>query len=167
MKRSLSITLLLAVLESCTPKANQPPSYPLQVGDLPVDSSSAAFKICNTEKIFQYYNFGQGLQYEGEKIEINKYFAERFQSSGDEDTGYLTIRFVVNCEGATGNFRLESMSEQYEPKEFSRPLCDQLLSLTKEMRGWKIARDEGGNPYDYYQYLTFKLKQGQLIEILP
>jgi hypothetical protein len=134
---------------------------------LPFDSASKEFKICHNEKIFQYYNFGKGLQYEGEKIEINKYFSERFQPTATSDTGNLTIRFVVNCEGATGNFRLEGMNIQYEPKDFSDKLNDQILSLTKAMRGWKSGRDDQGNAYDYYQYLTFKLKEGQLIEIMP
>jgi len=58
------------------------------------------------------------------------------------------------------------MNENYEPKTFDKSITKQLLEITKSLTGWKILPDEQ-SPEDYYQYLIFKINDGQLIEIMP
>lgn len=147
----------------------QSKTYPRQVGDIAFDLAldDPAFKVCHPEHIFQYYNFGKGLTYRGEKIEITRFFEKNIVPTTPEDTGYLTIRFIVNCEGKTGRFRMEQMSCDYQPMKFSETLTKQLHRLTTELSGWGVALDQNGQPRDYYQYLTFKMRNGMLEEILP
>ena len=78
----------------------------------------------------------------------------------------MTIRFIVNCQGQTGRFRVQGMSYKYNEKTFNKNLTSQLLSLTKQLDGWIIG-ENGGKKFDYYQYLTFKIEKGKLIEIMP
>ncbi len=143
--------------------------YPDHIGDISFDASidNPDFKICNPNSVFQYFEFGKGLQYKGEKPKINGIFKSGFKPGAiKNESGYLTIRFIVNCEGRTGWFRLQGMNKEYKEKEFDGELVDKLLTLTKSLDGWIIG---GGatNKVDYYQYLTFKLVDGQLIEIMP
>lgn len=168
MKHILVYTFIIMTLNSCGQAQNNVATYPEHVGDIAFDASfdDPNFKVCNKE-IFQYYNFGKGLQYKGEKIAIDKYFGENFKNARQEDeTGFLTIRFIVNCEGGTGRFRVEGMDNNYQIKKFKNDLTDQILKLTKQMDGW-IAGNFEGRKMDYYQYLTFKLEVGQIIEIMP
>jgi len=58
------------------------------------------------------------------------------------------------------------MDVEDREKKFSDSLSSQLLSLTKELDGWLVGEMEG-KKYDYYQYLTFKMENGKLIEIMP
>ena len=48
----------------------------------------------------------------------------------------------------------------------NKDISEQLLNITKSLDGWVIGKHEG-KAYDYYQYLTFKIEDGELIEILP
>jgi hypothetical protein len=141
--------------------------YPLQVGDIYFDAKldDATFKVCDDTRVMQYYNFGNGLQYKGEKIAIDEHFLSKYKSKGNEE-GYVTIRFIVNCNGQSGRFRIEGMDVNYNEKKFSKEITDQLLALTTQLNGWEIGTYEN-TAYDYYQYLTFKIENGKLIEIMP
>lgn len=115
----------------------------------------------------QYFNFSQGLQYEGEKWAILKAFEENYQPPVDnQQSGWIRIRFIVNCKGETGWFRLISANKNFETQTFDQAVTEQLLSITKSLKGWKLMPDEI-RPKDYYQYLLFKIENGKIIEILP
>lgn len=174
MIRLIIIPALLSTLYSCgqvqnTNEQKTSKEYPLQVGDISFDSKidDPDFKVCDDNNVLQYYNLGKGLQYKGEKSAINKYFKRGLKSTGlKEDTGYITIRFIVNCKGEVGRFRVQKMDNDFNEKEFSADFEKQLLKLTKQMSGWMVGEYEG-KIYDYYQYLTFKSESGNLVEIMP
>jgi len=170
MKQLLVLAFAIVLFQSCGQTQNTVSTYPEHVGDISFDAKldDPGFKICTNEiNIPQYYNFGKGLQYIGEKIAIDKYFIENFKSRIQKnETGFLTIRFIVNCEGKTGRFRVEGMDNNYQRKKFDKELEDQILKLTKQMNGWIVGESQG-QKFDYYQYLTFKLVDGKLIEITP
>jgi hypothetical protein len=131
--------------------------------DLSLDEPS--FTVCDEQRIFEYYNFQKGFQFEGEKVTLINYFKTNYKVQAN-DTGYFTVRFVVNCRGETGRFRTEAMNFSYQPVEMNEETTRQLLKLCKEVKGWGIGVYQD-KERDYYQYLTFKIEKGQLTEILP
>ena len=167
MKHIFYILFLLPILFSCqSEKAVN--VYPNQVGDIELDEKldDSNFKKCFVDPFsFQYYNF-DGFQYKGEKLEIEKKLEKSNLISDKNSTGYITIRFVVNCEGKTGMFRVQQMDENYKEKVFDKKFINQLLDFTKSLDGW-IPQEYLGIKINYYQYLTFKIKDGKVSEILP
>lgn len=169
MRQLFLIFILLTTLYSCLQAQEKRMNYPLQVGDIYFNSKidDPNFKLCDENRVFQYYNFGKGLQYKGEKVKINEHFKNRLKTKEQKDeSGFLTIRFIVNCQGKTGRYRVQGMDNEYKEKTFNENLSSQLLSLTKQLDGWLIGEYEG-KTYDYYQYLTFKIEKAKLIEIMP
>ena len=143
--------------------------YPAVIGDIEYDPAldDPGFRVCNVGEVFQYYNFGKGVQFKGEKIRIVEYFSKKFKGTEFKgEHGYITIRFIVNCEGSTGRFRVQEMDFDYQPKTFSKKLTAQLLSLTQNLDGWMVGMYED-HAFDYYQHLTFKIEDGNLTEIMP
>lgn len=139
------------------------------IDDIVPDSTldDANFKICNTDKqSIQYFNDGIGVQYKGGKPAINALFSSGYRSVKVNQSGLIRIRFVVNCSGATGRFRLLSSDLNYQPYQFSPEITEQLLQITKSMNGWqpKVWKEI---KVDYYQYLIFKIENGKLTHILP
>jgi hypothetical protein len=126
------------------------------------------FTICNgNDNIIQYFNIGEGPVYKGEKSEILKTFKSKFESiSGEDQSGLIRIRFVVNCEGKAGRFRVLQSDYEYQEKDFNEKIVSQLLNITKQINNWEILY-KAGKPVDYYMYLIFKITDGQLTEILP
>jgi hypothetical protein len=142
------------------------------VGDIPFDASldKGSFSICNEGRIKQYYarnSMDTPAGYKGEKKALVQTILDAYSFPKKErEQGYLTIRFVINCEGATGRFRIEEMDFKYKPSQFDKGISEQLLNIVKGLDGW-IPRSANGKRYDVYQYLTFKIEAGQITEILP
>lgn len=169
MKNILILLLLLPLLNYCQTAKNAIPKYPAHVGDLVFDEKldDGVFKKClGDEFSSQYYNDSKGFQFKGEKIEIERKLEKLNLKSTEKSNGFITIRFVVNCEGKTGLFRIQEMNENYEEKNFDQKLTKNLLDFTKKLDGW-IPKEYLGRKFDYYQYLTFKIENGKVTEILP
>lgn len=171
MKNFLFFLFLILLLSNCQTEKTTVSKYPVHVGNLEFDEKidDPNFKRClpDGSYAYQYYNGdSSGIEYKGEKLEIiRKLEKENIQSSKDIN-GYITVRFVVNCEGKAGIFRMQQMDEEYRKKELDKKLSEQVLSFTQKLNGW-IPKEIEGRKVDYYQYLTYKIKHGKVSEILP
>ncbi len=126
------------------------------------------FKVCNgDDKILQYFNLGEGPIYKGEKSRILNAFKTKYEPiTGNNQNGLIRIRFIINCEGKAGRFRVLQSDYNYQQIEFDKRIVAQLLDLTKGIENWEVLyRSE--IPVDYYMYLIFKISDGQLTEFLP
>lgn len=168
MKNLLYILFLLPILLSCQTEKSIT-VYPNQVGDIVFDKKidDPNFRLClDKDYGLQYYNDSNGFQYQGEKITIIREFEKLNLVSTKKTNGYITIRFVVNCEGKAGLFRVQQMNDNYLEEIFDKDLADELLNFTKSLNGW-ITKEISGRKIDYYQYLTYKITDGKVSEILP
>lgn len=171
MKTKLFYILALFLIFSCKTESKKQSKYPRWIGDIGFDvkKDNSDFAPCNgNENIRQYFHLsGAVFPFEGEKIALMNIFKKKYQSIKVNETGWLVrIRFIVNCKGKTGRFRLISSNSNYKNFTFDERITNQLLNITKNLLGWK--RYEKNNiGYDYYQYLIFKIEKGHLIEILP
>lgn len=167
MSRYLTLLLILS-LAGCSADQN-PTQYLRWVGDseyIP-SSDSENFQPCHGEKkVGQYFHYTDGLAYEGEKKALIQLFRQQYQPVEIDQSGWIRIRFIVNCKGEAGRFRLTSSDENYQERPFNNQIVDQLLSITKELEGWKILPNTT-TPADYYQYLLFKIKKGHIEKIMP
>ena len=139
------------------------------VGDIEHDSQvdTTAFKLCNGDKkVLQYFNFGVGLQYNGEKKAIKDQFFDNYKPVDTNQSGWIRIRFIVNCEGETGRFRVIGADMNYQQLDFDMRITNQLMAITKRLQDWRVLSLEQ-DPLDYYQYLIFKIDKGKIVEILP
>ena len=160
--------LFLCLIVGCATEKDKP-KYLRWVGDIEADPEidGSVFQICYSEaRVKQYFNFSQGLQYEGEKTAIVEVFRQNYEAVDLPQSGWIRIRFIVNCKGESGRFRLTTSNTQYQAQDFDPKITDQLLSITQSLDGWKPLPDQE-DPRDYYQYLTFKIENGTLKEILP
>lgn len=146
-------------------------NYVRFVGDINKDSvlDNPSFELCNGEdRTVQYFNTGEGFRYKGEKPALIAKFKEVFGPYGKSkgENGYVRIRFIINCKGKAGRFRILASDLDYREKEFDKGITDQLISIVQGLEGWEVLRQ---NDYtlDYYQYLIFKFENGHLAQILP
>lgn len=140
--------------------------YPRSIGDIEFDPTvdDPSFEPCNSRRAIQYFAFGEKT-YVGEKIQIVRTFQERYLADEvAKESGLIRIRFMVNCKGETDRFRVMGMDDNYQEKTFDSSITNQLLTITKSLKDWKNFPDKNR---DYYQYLIFKMKEGEIIEIMP
>jgi hypothetical protein len=166
MWKKYSILLLLITMFSCNPKDK------VNVGDIQTNVSLDGndFKPCNEYNIKQYYvraSQDDKGSYRGEKVQMVNEFKKEFNYKIPKHTnGYITIRFIINCEGKTGRFRTEEMDFEYKKTSFDSSLSNNLIKAIQSLKGW-IPRSNSGKKFDTYQYLTFKIEKGTITHILP
>ena len=164
--------LLMLILFSCQSQkvSSQDKDYLRWVGDIEQDAEidDPGFKICRTEnEVFQYFNLQAGPVYEGEKTALLHHFSSNYKAiTAKNQDGLIRIRFVVNCQGEAGRFRVMQSDYQYREKKFDEEVINQLLTITKDVDGWSVLRKDE-LPVDYYMYLVFKMNDGHIKEILP
>jgi hypothetical protein len=165
MKKKILLAIVILTV-SCSPDENK------NVGDIPFDKEmdDDSFQVCNEQYIKQYYvrySSDTPPGYKGEKRGLENAIKNKYQMENSEgEDGYLTIRFIVNCKGKTGRYRIEEMDFAYKPKKFDRKISSQLLGIVKNLNEWTPRKDKN-TVYDFYQYLTFKINDGQIVKILP
>lgn len=171
MKKSL-LPLVFLILLSCQSekKTIEKQEYLRWVGDIKQNNQidDMDFKVCHgDENSIQYFNLGGGPIYNGEKPHIIQTFKDNYQPiTKKNQNGFIRIRFMVNCEGKAGRFRVLQSDENYRETKFDDAIVTQLEKITKGIENWVVLyRDE--IPIDYYMYLIFKITDGQLTEILP
>lgn len=171
MKHYFYIFFILPILFNCQAEKSTVSKYPAHIGDIQFDDKidDTNFKRCIDKDLgIQYYNSLQSasIQYKGEKIAIIKDLEKQNITSANNDNGYITVRFLVNCNGKTGLFRTQEMDNDYKEVTFNKKFVDQLLAFSKDLTGW-LPMEAQGRTWDYYQYLTYKIENGKVSEILP
>ncbi len=154
------------------------------VGDILFNpnTDNPMFELIDESNILPY-NTLCGFLIEGERYRVLEYFAQNYESDTISGaTGYITIRFIVNYKGETDRYRVYETDNQYKPIKFPENITQSLLELTRKLDGWITTLDykldhyncieieENENKkyaYDYYQYILFKIKDGQIETILP
>lgn len=130
--------------------------------------SGSGFEICGQEKsIADYYNSTPDGDYlHGKAALIDTIFSNLDEEQLMNQTGMLTFRFVVNCEGKAGRFIARGYDLNYQPFDFPEETVRHLYSLMLRLKEWQpvVIREE---PQDAYFYFTFKLNNGKITDILP
>jgi hypothetical protein len=142
--------------------------FPGQVGDISFDpkTDKANFELCDNGWVNQYY--GLKTTYKGGAKAIKEYLTGnyKYKTSYKNITGYITIRFVVNCKGQTDRFRVFQLDEKYQKAEYNSSFISHLTALCKSLNNW-IPGKYNNQVYDTYYYLNFKMVNGQIKEITP
>lgn len=86
-------------------------------------------------------------------------------------SGLVRIRFVINCVGERGQFEVAGFDDAYCPRPFSARITDQLIRICRDhipaSTSARISDLRDSQQEDSVIALTFRLKDGQLTDLLP
>lgn len=122
-------------------------------------------KLCDEDRIGQYYMFS--TDYNGGKKAIkNKLLPKiiRDELSFGEKSGNITIRFIVNCNGEIGLFRVKAINEKLKTTDFDKTKTEYLISLVKDLKNWTVET-KNDRKYDSYYFINFKITNGLVTDI--
>ena len=127
------------------------------------------FKLCDKEKyIVDYYNGDPDAGIIGGKPVVWNLLEKHLDESKIEgQSGYLTFRFVINCNGEAGRFMAEETDLDFKQCKFSQSAKDHLYQILRKIEKYQATKLEYKENVDAYFYLTFKMKDGKIIELLP
>ena len=142
----------------------------LLICTFPCFAQSASFAKCNPFN-WTYYYFAFDAKYEVASETLVAAANQRLGKPKIKTNGFVTICFVVNCKGEKGNFEVLQIDDKYQAANFDKTLTDQLLEYTKPLTIWQLGYLQDDKvketPFDYYGFITFKLNDGKITEIIP
>lgn len=132
-------------------------------------SDDSNFEICGHEsRIMDYYNLKPNAEYKGGKRTLRSIVFEQVDPEKLKgQKGMLTFRFVINCKGEAGRFVTNGVDFDFQKKEFSEETIEHLLSILEELKTWRNLETKDGEARDAYAYITFKIEDEEIIDILP
>ncbi len=90
------------------------------------------------------------------------------RSNNYSGNGYISFRFTINCEGTMLNkVQVLQTDTLYKNCQFDKALINELYAFIKTLKQWKIAKTKTGISFNYKTFLTFKVNNGEIINIIP
>lgn len=142
--------------------------YPHEIGYINPETSafSEGYELCDSSvKPFGYYHSARGI-FNGGKYQFRKTISEKYINNGYTDSGFLNLRFHLNCKGEIGNVEINELDTDYKKTELNSGMVKQLVNLSIAKENW-IPMEQEGKTFDSYMYLIFKIEDGEVLEILP
>ena len=162
LKGIILFLILLPPLISCTQTKEKKQHYENQIGDTPFDAEldDPNFKFCDPTDVLHKRAF---VNYEGGLRGLYNEIVEKYNSqpSFKSFSGYFIIRLAVNCKDEPGRFRMQIFDLNFNLSECPDDLEKHVLSIVKELKGWKHAIYQGKD-YDGYKFLTIKIINGKI-----
>ena len=69
--------------------------------------------------------------------------------------------------GKPGSYSMMQFDKNYKITEFPEKISEQILSFTKTLTEWNAGKNEKGDQIDTYRFLSYKIRNGQVVEIFP
>ncbi len=167
IERFLLLFILLWVT-ACSPNtAEEATDYPDQFGEIPFDASSLDdpdFKLCNPKDLV---HSRVSLNYKGGRKRIEELCKEAINGSETSYSynGYVLLRFLVNCNGTSERFRIETMDEGFNRQECPEGLVSLVENAVRSLDEWVVEKPENVGK-DHSKYLNFKIINGQVDAII-
>lgn len=122
-----------------------------------------SFTLCNEHAVRAYYRGRPQYHEDGQSIE--DLIVQEFSDCPviPELNGYLTVRFMVNCEGDVGRYRTYALDLDFQPAlypEIQRRLLEYMMNLKR----WRPYTQEGRS-YDTISHLHCKIDNGIITHV--
>ncbi|MBP2833257.1 hypothetical protein J8281_13770 [Aquimarina sp. U1-2] len=162
------IIFFLICLNSCKNNDASTEKYPNYIGYLDPETtiSDINFEICGDEDIKGTHHGLPKHAYKPNKGVFDKTIRATYRNKGYTDSGYLNFRFIVNCRGETGRYEIVQMNLGLEETTLSEDMVNQLFQLTADKENWNGYRSKKSG-INYYMYVSYKIEDGEISEILP
>nr|WP_298793235.1 hypothetical protein [uncultured Allomuricauda sp.] len=142
--------------------------YPHYVGYIDQEKAllNTSNKLCNENRIAYVYNGAAFRAYKKSKKIFRENITKAYKNRGYTDSGYLNFRFLVNCEGKAGWFEIIEMNLDLLQINLNDGMVEQLLHITSQPNHWNVLSFDN-TPFDYYMYISYRIENGEIVEILP
>jgi len=135
-----------------------------------IDQSKAllndTYQLCNDGDIAYTYNGASLKGYKGSKKQFRDNLNIAFNTNNYTDSGYLNFRFLVNCEGNAGWFEIIEMDLDLKEKPLNPKMVDELFKFTSKPSHWDVISYDN-KPLNYYMYISYRIENGKVTEIIP
>ena len=122
---------------------------------------------CKDYNIY-YYSVG-GKQRKSSSTLLNEVLSFLKQKNNlYAGSGYITYQFKIDCLGnKMRRTQVLQTDEIYKSYHFKKELVEELYLFLNSLTTWKMAQNKDGQVFPYNAFMTFKIKNGKVINIIP
>ena len=135
-----------------------------------IDQSKALlndkYELCNEGSIYHTYSGASLKAYKGDKKQFRDAINSTFNKNEYTDSGYVNFRFLVNCEGNAGWFEIIEMDLDLNETSLNANMVNELLEFTSKKGQWNVISYDN-KPQNYYMYVSYRIENGKVTEIIP
>lgn len=157
-----SVALLLTV--GCNYNEAIYKNYKNHIGETSFksDIDDSNFKFCDSTKIVHSRS---KISYKGGTKALEDEIESKFRldKKNKKFTGYIFLRFAVNCNNETGRYRWQVFDEDFNKISFPTELKKDIIKIMKDLKGWESVNNEGVF-YDGYTFIVIKIVNGKFIK---
>ena len=131
-----------------------------------MDTTSTRQSPCAKAPLAHYYSVEGKYPRSSDTLvrEAQGFLAQQKQAYAG--TGYVTFRFIIDCAGhRLPRTQVLQTDAMYQPAIFQPALLAALYAFLQTLTEWPAAKSP--SPANYLAYLTFKLKNGQVVAVVP
>jgi hypothetical protein len=133
-----------------------------------VDKSLFTNSKCDRQYYNYFYSVDGKYPQSSETIRKNVRAFLANQKVDIKGSGYINFNFGIGCDGKLSrNFNVTQTDEKYGLANFDPSIIETLYAFLKTMDKWKICIDQNKKPTNYIAFLSFKIKDGKIINIIP
>lgn len=143
--------------------------YPAYIGKIDPEKAlyTENFELCNPKSYpVGFYSSAAPRIYKGSKRSFLKRFKAQYKITDTTSSGYLNLRFNINCKGQTGNLVVEELNSDLVKVDLDDKIVKDLIEFALQKENWHTYK-EATSSDDYYMYLIFKIESGNVTEIIP
>jgi hypothetical protein len=131
-----------------------------------MDTTRNVYNNCK-ESILYYYSLGAKYPMNSNSLLKEVHAFMQTKNNTYSGNGYITFRCRIGCDGKRGNrVQVLQTDELYNSIHFKKELINELYDFFKTMDKWPIGKIKGES-ISYMTYITFKIKNGKVITIVP
>lgn len=134
-----------------------------------MDTTTVNNTSCKDYNTYFYQGHGRGKYPEASTTILKE--AESFlkiKNNSYSGSGYITFQFTIDCDGKKMNkTRVLQTDEKYNNYHFDKKLVGELYAFLKAMDKWEIFKTKSGESLSYRAFITFKIKNGKAVNIIP
>jgi hypothetical protein len=141
-------------------------NYILPQGEF-MDTTSVNDSICKDYDIFYYSVGGKYLKNSYTLLnEVQTFLQQQNKIFGG--SGYITFRFKIDCTGnKMKKTQVLQTNEKYAAYHFDKEFVNELYLFTNTLDKWKITKNKEGKTFPYNAFISFKIKNGKVITVIP
>ncbi len=134
-------------------------------------SQNDTLNDCCNNNLYPYYKIGAELKYNGGFYAIKEIVNTNFSNSKfeniNDNNGIVVVNFQVNCFGSITNLHSKSYNLEYVESKINQLIINNLTNSVLSLKNWILSNNEKGEKMCYHKFLSFKIVNGKIIEILP
>ena len=141
-----------------------PGKYALDSADAKLNANWLATSCADTN-VAEYYSVHQKYIFSGQAL-LQKFNALYTKPIAALQSGFVTVRFVVNCKGETGYFNVYETNLQKQAYLMNAAIKKQIVQFVKSLENFPIASFQN-KAVNYYYYFNFKIMDNEIKTISP